>query len=122
MNLTIVNNTNLDPSVSPIEDEVFSGISVMLMGQHLTLRNINKLNTIHKIKSIEIPSDLYFLKNLIHEYFPSIEVTVRKARVITQKSMDDKSHLQKDSHYIDLLMAANEPTTSAIRIPFNSAV
>ena len=123
MKLIIVDNTNLDPSLSPIEDKVFSSISVILMGQHLALRNINTLNTIYKIKSIEIPTDLYFLKNLIHEYFPSIEVTVRKGRVITQKLIDGKSHLLKDSQGIDLLMASsNEPATTSIGIPFNSTV
>ena len=108
LKLTIINNTNRDPSLSPYEDEVFPSLSAMLRGQHLALRSMNTLNTIYKIKSIEIPSEFYFRKNLVHEYFPSIEVTVRKARGITQKLIDDKSHLQKDSQCIVLLMALNE--------------
>lgn len=86
MKLIFVNNSKLDSSLSPIEGEVFSNISTRLMGQQLALRNIKALNAILEIKSIEIPFNLYQLKNLIHEYFPSIEVTVTKTRVYSKNN------------------------------------
>ena len=122
MKLIFVNNSKLDSSLSPIEGEVFSNISTRLMGQQLALRNIKALNAILEIKSIEIPFNLYQLKNLIHEYFPSIEVTVTKTRAVIQKTIVDKSHLQKDSQCIDLMMDSDELTKSSIRIPVNSIV
>ena len=90
-----------------------------LMGQHLILRNIAILNTVYNIKSIEIPSGLYIPNDLVHEYFPTIDLRIMKTREIFQKPKDYHSHLQNVSSRTNLLTRMQEPTSS-IRIPFNS--
>ncbi|TVP39720.1 hypothetical protein NARC_130059 [Candidatus Nitrosocosmicus arcticus] len=119
LKLIFFNNTNFKTSLSSTEDDICSSISAKLMGQHLALRNIAVLNTVYNIKSIEIPSELYLLNNLIHEYFPAITITITKTREVFQKSSNHYSPSQNGSLQTDLLASLNE-STSSIRIPFNS--
>ncbi len=62
------------------------------MGQHLVLRNIATLKNAYNIKSIEIPSELYFLNNLIHQYFPNLDITVMKTKQVFQKPINYNLH------------------------------
>lgn len=89
------------------------------MGQHLILRNIAILNTVYDIKTIEIPSELYLLNNLIHQYFPSINITVTKIQHSFQKAINRNSHSQHITLRTAVLIGLKEPTSSII-IPINS--
>lgn len=89
------------------------------MGQHLILRNIETLNTVYDIKSIEIPSEQYFLNDLIHQHFPSINVTVVKTEDAVQKTINPNSSSQDISLGSNLLTRLQGSALS-IRIPSNS--
>jgi len=119
LRLIFFNNTDFKTSLSSIEDDAVSSVPAKLMGQYLVLRNIAVLNTVYNIKSIEIPSELYLLNNLIHEYFPAITITITKTKEVFQKSSNHNSHSQNLSLRTNLLTSLNE-STSSIRIPFNS--
>ena len=90
------------------------------MGQHLVLRNITTLNNVYNIKTIEIPQEIYFLKNLIQQYFPNIDITVIKNRQGFQKPINNNLYPQKPSLLNNLQASLKEEPNSSIQVPFNS--
>ena len=119
MKLVFFNNNNIKTSLSSIEDDVICSVPTEIMGQNLILRNIAILNTVHNIKSIEIPSELYIPNDLVHKYFPTIDLRIMNTREIFQKSVDHHSHFQNMSSRTSLITRVQE-SMSSIRIPFNS--
>jgi UDP-3-O-[3-hydroxymyristoyl] glucosamine N-acyltransferase len=69
--------------------------------------------------SIEIPSEQYFLNDLIHQYFPSINVTHAKTKHAVQETTYSNSYLQTATHDTNLLTRLQGSTLSII-IPSNS--
>lgn len=120
MKLIIVNDVRSNSWFSPIEDEVIPTISAKIMGQHMVLRNITLLNTIFKIRFIEIPPELCSLKNLILQYFPSTNVSIAKTRHVLEKSSNRNSSSQIGSHATESLTALVNSESSTMTIPFNS--
>lgn len=118
MKLIFFNNVNVDSAYSSIENDTIFSLSAKLMGRHLIMRNIAKLNTVYDIKSIEIPADLYILNNLIHQYFPSIDVTLTKTKDTFQETINHNSHSRNASLGSELTRLKGP--TSSIRIPSNS--
>ncbi|MBA2268146.1 MAG: hypothetical protein H0W19_07405 [Nitrosopumilus sp.] len=118
MKLIFFNNVNLDSAHSSIENDTIFSLSAKLMGRHLIMRNIATLNTVYDIKSIEIPADLYLLNNLIHQHFPSIDVTLTQTIDTFQETINHNSHSRNASLGSDLTRLKGP--TSSIRIPSNS--
>lgn len=118
MKLIFFNNVNVDSDHSSIENDTIFSLSAKLMGRHLIMRNIVALNTVYDIKSIEIPADLYLLNNLIHQHFPSIDVTLTKTIDTFQETINHNSHSRNASLGSDLTRLKGP--TSSIRIPSNS--
>ena len=118
MKLIFFNNVNVDSAYSSIENDTIFSLSAKLMGRHLIMRNIAKLNTVYDIKSIEIPADLDILNNLIHQYFPSIDVTLTKTKDTFQETINHNSHSRNASLGSELTRLKGP--TSSIRIPSNS--
>ena len=115
-----MNDVQSDSSLSPIEDEVVSTISIKIMGQHMVLRNIAILNTKYKIRSIEIPPELCSLKNLILEYFPSIDISIAKMRSVLQESSNRNPSSLSNSRGSDSVTAVVNSGSPTMTIPFNS--
>jgi len=118
MKLIFFNNVNVDSAHSSIENDTIFSLSAKLMGRHLIMRNIATLNTVYDIKSIEIPADLYLLNNLIHQHFPSIDVTLTQTIDTFQETINHNSHSRNASLGSDLTRLKGP--TSSIRIPSNS--
>jgi UDP-N-acetylglucosamine diphosphorylase / glucose-1-phosphate thymidylyltransferase / UDP-N-acetylgalactosamine diphosphorylase / glucosamine-1-phosphate N-acetyltransferase / galactosamine-1-phosphate N-acetyltransferase len=83
------------------------------------LRNIERLNSVYDIMSIEIPSEQYFLNDLIHQYFPSINVTHAKTKHAIQETTYSNSYSQTATHDTNLLTRL-QGSTLLIIIPSNS--
>jgi acetyltransferase-like isoleucine patch superfamily enzyme len=124
LKLIIVNDVKADSLLSNVEDEVISRVSTKIMGQHIVARNIATLKANYKIRSIEIPHDLYPLKNIILEQFPSIDVLVTRTRSTLQRSsLNENSSSQpttSNSKSVTTIEEIDSPSTTTIRIPFSS--
>lgn len=115
-----MNNVESDSLHSNIEDEVISRVSTKIMGQHIVARNIAILNSVYKIKSIEIPHELYSLKNLILEYFPSIDVLISRTNSNLQESSNRNSSSKPNSPGLESVTTMEEFDSFTIMIPLTS--
>lgn len=120
MRLTFFNNTDYKASRSLIGDDTGFNIPTKLMGQHLVLRNIATLDNVYNIKSIEIPSEIYFLNNIIRQYFPNINITVIKTKPVFQKPINHNLQSQNASLRNSFLTSLKQESNSSITIPINS--
>lgn len=119
MHLVLFNN-NFDSFSNPNGDDYFLNVSTDLMGQHLILRNISLLTTVNDIKSIEIPTGLYFLNDLIQRHFPSIDITNRKSKHVFQGKINRNSYPEQISLNTNVITKLEGPASSTLRIPSNS--
>jgi len=108
---------------SNVEDEIISRVSTKIMGQHIVARNIVTLKANYKITSIEIPHELYPLKDIILEQFPSIDVLVTRTSPQLQRSSlneNSSSRPTASSSKSVTTMSESDSSSTAIRIPFSS--
>ncbi len=120
MRLTFFNNADFKVFSSSIGDNAGFNVPTKMMGQHLVLRNIATLNNVYNIKSIEIPSELYFLNNLIRHYLPNIDITVIKTKQVFQKPVYHNLRTQNTSLRNRFLTSLKQESNSTIIIPINS--
>ena len=122
MHLILYSNS-FDPfSTSNDDNDLFLNISTSLMGQQFILRNISLLTTVYDIRSVEIPRNLYSLKDAIRQYLPSINVTYEKSKRVfydKKEAILDARQLSSTSTVIKKL---EYPTSPTLRIPSNSIV
>lgn len=124
MKLTFVNDRYFDPSLFLINEDEYFTVHTKLMGQYSILRNIAIVDTIYDIKSIEIPIELNFLRDLIHENFPQINITNTKSMGnIFQETVYDDNLLQKKViQKFDSWTTSGEYTYFTMMIPVNSVI
>jgi NDP-sugar pyrophosphorylase family protein len=90
------------------------------MGQQLTSRNISLLNNIYDIKSVEIPTELYFLNDMIKQRFPSINITYTKSKHVFQSKINRRLNSRQMSLDTNVITKLDDPKSSTLRIPTNS--
>ena len=119
MHLTLISN-NVDPFSTSNDNDFFLDLSTSLMGQHLILRNISLLNTVYTIESIEIPTELHSLNDLIRQHFPLMNISSKKTKYVLQSKIDQSINSKEKSSDTTSITKLKDPTLSTVRISCNS--
>ena len=90
------------------------------MGQQLVLRNISLLNTVYEIKSVEIPTELCLLNEMIKQHFTSINVTYTKSKHVFRSKINHSLNSRQISLDTNVITKLEDSKSTVLRIPSNS--
>ena len=119
MHLVLFSN-NFDSFSTSNDGDFFLNASTNLMGQQLILRNISLLNTVYDIKSVEIPTELFLLNDMIKRHFAPINITYTKSKHVFRSKTNRSLNSRQISSDTSVMTKLEDPKSTALRIPSNS--